>query len=345
MRKELIILDKLNGNEAAILFSSNGIEDSYFTLVNDDFLTPGSIYIAIVDRIMKGQAGVFLKLPNANKGFLRNSKNLKPGKRIIVQVTGYPDEGKATPVTDRIIFKGRAIIITPFAQGINFSRQMKSYEEKLRILDCLQQVPSNNLEFGVIVRSVAINVNSEEIVKEARALIGLAERVFAKEGKSPELLVPGIGAHELALREWRKTNEIKVINRGFKDHSILEQLEELLDPRVESGLGTIFIEPTKAFIAVDVNTGKDFSTASGLKANLNLARLLPKQLRLRGLGGQIVLDLAPMPKRNRKLFEIDLKKAFKADPVETTLVGWTPLGHYEIQRKRERVSLESVLKS
>ena len=81
MGKDLIILDKLNGNEAAILFSSNGIEDSFFTFVNDEFLTPGSIYLAIVDRIVKGQAGVFIKHPNAKKGFLRNSKNLKLGKR------------------------------------------------------------------------------------------------------------------------------------------------------------------------------------------------------------------------------------------------------------------------
>jgi Ribonuclease G/E len=345
MGKDLIILDKLNGNEAAILFNSNGIEDSFFTLINDEFLTPGNIYLAIVDRIVKGQAGVFIKLPDAKRGFLRNSKNLKPGKRIIVQVTGYPDEGKAIPLTDRLIFKGRAIIITPFAKGINFSHQIKSNEEKSRILDCLQKLLSNNIEFGIIVRSVAINVNSEEIIKEARALISSAERVFATEGKSPELLARGMSAHELALREWQKTNDIKVINGGFKDYSIIEQLESLLDPRLESGLGTIFIESTKALIAVDVNTGKDFSTASGLKANLNLARLLSKQLRLRGLGGQIVLDLAPMPKRDRKLFEVELKKAFKADPVDTTLVGWTPLGHYEIQRKRERVPLESVLKS
>jgi len=80
-----------------------------------------------------------------------------------------------------------------------------------------------------------------------------------------------------------------------------------------------------------------------LKANIALARLLPRQLRVRGLGGQITLDLAPMPKKDRRQFEQILKAAFRADPVETSLAGWTPLGHYELQRKRERRPLQEVL--
>ena len=88
-----------------------------------------------------------------------------------------------------------------------------------------------------------------------------------------------------------------------------------------------------------MNTGGDFSPAAGLKANLAAARTLPRQLRLRGLGGQIVLDLAPMAKKDRKQFETTLRSAFRADTVETSLVGWTPLGHFELQRKRERLAL------
>ncbi|WP_417809935.1 ribonuclease E/G, partial [Thioclava sp.] len=65
--------------------------------------------------------------------------------------------------------------------------------------------------------------------------------------------------------------------------------------------------------------------------------------RLRGLGGQITLDLAPMPKKDRKQFEISLRSAFRADPIETSLVGWTPLGHYELQRKRERLPVPTGL--
>jgi Rne/Rng family ribonuclease len=96
------------------------------------------------------------------------------------------------------------------------------------------------------------------------------------------------------------------------------------------------VETTRALVAVDVNTGPDGSPAAGLKANLSAARALPAALRLRGLGGQITVDFAPFPKKERKQVEGALRAAFRNDPVETNLVGWTPLGHFELQRKRER---------
>ena len=345
MEQDLIILDELNGKEAAVLLRSNKLEDCFFSLMDERILTPENIYNGLIDRTVKGQGGAFIKLPNNTNGFLRNSKGLKLGEKILVQVTGYPDEGKAIPLTNKIMLKGRTVIVTPFAKGINFSRQIKLEHEKLRILDALNSIFPDDLDFGIIVRSVARHSRSEEIQNEAKSYINTAKKILSGEEKKPTQLVQGSSPHELALREWRISDDIKVIYNGFEDYGILDKLESLLNPKVEAGLGTIFIESTRALVAVDVNTGKDFSLTSGLKANLNLARMLPRQLRLRGLGGQIVLDLAPMPKRDRKLFEIELKRAFKADPVDTTLVGWTPLGHYEMQRKREKVSLESVLKS
>ncbi|MEM1066673.1 MAG: ribonuclease E/G [Pseudomonadota bacterium] len=124
---------------------------------------------------------------------------------------------------------------------------------------------------------------------------------------------------------------------------VLECLAALKSPDVSLPEGSLVIEPTRALVAVDVNTGTDFSPAAGLKANLAAARALSRQLRLRGLGGQIVVDFAPMPKKDRRTLEEALRRAFRADLVETSLVGWTPLGHYELQRKRERRPLHEVL--
>ena len=73
------------------------------------------------------------------------------------------------------------------------------------------------------------------------------------------------------------------------------------------------------------------------------ARALPRALRLRGLGGQITLDLAPMPKKDRRTFETSLRAAFRKDATETALAGWTPLGHFELQRKRDRLPLTDVV--
>ena len=70
---------------------------------------------------------------------------------------------------------------------------------------------------------------------------------------------------------------------------------------------------------------------------------MPLALRLRGLGGQIVIDFAPLSKAHRKQIEQALRAAFRTDPIETALVGWTPLGHFELQRKRERLPLGDLL--
>ncbi len=106
----------------------------------------------------------------------------------------------------------------------------------------------------------------------------------------------------------------------------------------------MLIEPTRALVAVDVNTGPDTSPAAGLKANIAAARDLPRQLRLRGLGGQVVIDFAPMPKRDRHILDQVLKAAFKAEG-ETNLAGWTTLGLYELTRKRDRLALSELLPS
>ena len=95
---------------------------------------------------------------------------------------------------------------------------------------------------------------------------------------------------------------------------------------------------------LDVNTGADTSPAAGLKANIAAARDLPRQLRLRGLGGQIVVDFAPMPKRDRAAVEQQLRAAFRGEAAETSLAGWTPLGMFEIQRKRDRLPLAELLR-
>jgi Rne/Rng family ribonuclease len=126
---------------------------------------------------------------------------------------------------------------------------------------------------------------------------------------------------------------------------IWDEIDRLRDPRAPLGAQAwIAIEPTTALVAVDINTGGDFSAAAGLAANLAAARELPRQLRLRGFGGQITVDMAPLSRRDRPKVEQALRIAFHADPVETTLAGWTPLGHFEIQRKRDRRPLSEVLR-
>ena len=176
-------------------------------------------------------------------------------------------------------------------------------------------------------------------------MLELARRVLDDDSNEVEKLVDGDGPHALAWREWTEPAEVITAPGGFAAHGVLEEIDRALGPREPlSGGGFMMIEPTRALVAVDVNTGGDTSPAAGTKANMACARRLPAALRVRGLGGQITLDLAPMPKKDRRAFETALRAAFRADPEETVLAGWTPLGHYELQRKRGRVPLAEVLR-
>ena len=120
-------------------------------------------------------------------------------------------------------------------------------------------------------------------------------------------------------------------------------MDELKSDRVETNAGYYFVETTRACATVDINTGSDTSPAAALKANLATAHDLPRQLRLRGIGGQIIIDPAPISKKDRKIFDSALRSAFRKDTVETNIVGWTAMGHIELQRARVRRSSSEII--
>ena len=226
MTDTAIILDEIDGRKAAAFVIAGQLDDFFLTSPDSFGLVPGTICRGVIDQFVKGQGGVFIKLPDGFKGFLRNAKGLRLGEKILIQVTSYPDEGKAIPVTDRIIFKGRGVIITPHAKGINVSRQIKSDEEKLRILDIINETVPEDLNSGMIVRSMAINLDDHTLLEEIKVLIHLSEKVLSDKGTEIELLVQGDNAHALALREWPVFKKSQVFMRGFEENGILDQLVE-----------------------------------------------------------------------------------------------------------------------
>lgn len=337
MKGRMIVLDHLGGREAAALMVDGKLHD---LLVDDDSAPrPGAIYRAICDRPLKGQGGMMVRLPDGETGFLRQGKGLAPGQAILVQVTGYADEGKAVPVTDRVLFKSRYAIVTPGKPGINVSRQIKDDDARERVLACAHEAGVSD-GFGLILRSSCAGADEDEIIDDIEAMDALACAIVAEvEGKA-EALTEGDGPHALAWREWVEPATVVTEAGGFETHGVLDQAVKLSSARVGlDGGAYMFVEPTRALVAVDVNTGGDTSPAATLKTNIAACKALPRALRLRGLGGQIVIDMAPMSKAHRKQIETSLRAAFRADSIDTGLVGWTPLGHFELQRKRERLPL------
>ena len=339
MKGRQIVLDHLGSREAAALVVDGQLFDLY---VDTERPRPGTLYRAIANRPVKGQGGMFLTTPDG-PAFLRQIKRLVPGQPILVQVTGYPEPGKAIPVTAKLLFKSRHAIVTPDAPGLNISRSI--HDDDLRdTLLTLAHEEMGGGAMGLILRSSCAGADPDAIREDIRAVADLATAILQDAGgKQPEKLTEGDGPHALAWREWTDPADVVTEAGCFETSGLNEQIEGLHGPAVPLPAGaSMFIEPTRALVAVDVNTGGDTSAAAGLKANIAAARDLPRQLRLRGLGGQITLDLAPMPKKDRKAFESALRTAFRADTVETALAGWTPLGHFELHRKRDRLPLTEL---
>lgn len=342
MKGRLVVLDEIAGRPAAALLVDGQLDDLLIDPMDDTPL-PGAIYRAVADRPMKGQGGMFVKLPQGN-GFLRQTAGVAPGQRIVVQVSGPAEPGKALPVTTRLLFKSRLAIVTPGAPGLNVSRRIRDEALRAELEGLAAEAMAGAGEaLGLILRSAAAGAEPGEIADDIKAMRDLAEAVPADLDGGPELLVEGAGAHETAWRDWADPPPDAVIEGGFEARGVLDLIAALRDPKVIfPGGASMVIEPTRALVAVDVNTGPDTSPAAALKVNIAAARDLPRQLRLRGLGGQVVVDFAPMAKRDRAVLDQVLKAAFKAEG-ESNLAGWTTLGLYELTRRRDRLPLAGLL--
>lgn len=342
MKGSQVALARIGDRLAAALLRDGRLDD-FLVDPPDDSVRAGAIYRAKVGRPVKGMGGAFLDL-GGHSGFLRQAKGLAAGSMVTVQVTGYAEPGKALPVTERVLFKSRYCIVTPGARGQNISRAITDDAEKVRLRELLQtfDVPE---DFGLILRTACVGAFSDAIEQDLTETLAIAALVSLDTTNRAELLFDGPDAHALAWREWSDVAPADVLHtpRAFEELDIAEAVDDLAKPQVSlAGGGALFIEPTRAMVAIDVNTGPDTSPSAGLKANLDAAREIPRGLRLRGLGGQVTVDFAPMAKKHRKQLEAALKAAFRNDPVETSLAGWTPLGLFELQRKRERLPLSEV---
>lgn len=347
MKGRVIALDQIAGQAAAALIVDGQLHDFLIDSAGD-VPQPGSICRAVADRPMKGQGGVFVRLPQGDTGFLRQVSGVAPGQRLLVQVSGVAEPGKAVPVTTRLLFKSRYAIVTPGAPGRNISRRIHDEDSRAALAAMAERAMAGaNPDLGLILRSACETADADDIAADIAAMRDLAQVVLADLEGGPELLVEGAMAQEIAWRDWSdpKPDEVADAEGAFAAHGVAEMVDAVLVPAVAlPGGGHMMIEPTRALVAVDVNTGPDTSPAAALKANIAAARDLPRQLRLRGLGGQVVVDFAPMSKKDRAVLDQVLRAAFKGESAETSLAGWTPLGLFELVRKRDRLPLTVVLR-
>ncbi len=341
MKGTQILLDKIGGREAAALMVDGQLQD-FLLDASTDAPMPNAIYRAVADRPLKGMHGIMLKLGNGQTGFLKEARGIRPGQALTVQVSTFAEGRKAPPVTTRLLFKSRYVIVTPDAPGINVARSIRDEEERVRLLE-LAHAAFQGVAHGLILRSACAEEDAEDILADIDRMLAICTDVLAVDTPEPQLLLEAPSASEQAWAEWTTPAPDEIVRDTgcFESHDIWQHIEALKSPKVPlEGGAYMYVEPTRALVAVDVNTGANFSPAAALKANIAAARALPRALRLRGLGGQITVDFAPLAKKDRRQIEQVIKAAFKKDSIETMILGWTPLSHLELQRKRTRLPLE-----
>ena len=296
-------------------------------------VVPEAIYFATAGRDLPRQKAMMVDLGAGATGFLKY-KTPPTERAFLVQVKTHVGEGKAAPVRESPLLKGRYVILVLGESGaVNVS---KAIDPDRR--DVLKTAVADAAgDASVILRTACQDGLLADIIAEVRDMVILAADIRTRCADGGVGLVHAApSARELALRDW---GDVPIIDEAgcFERLGVADQIESLDSPIAGLPNGArMVIESTSALVAVDVDTGGDFGGDAGARANFACAGDLPRQLRLRGLGGQIVIDPAPMPKRDRTRFEMILRKALTGDDVPTEMVGWTKLGHYELQRKRSR---------
>lgn len=340
MKGHQILFGHVFDRDAAALFVDGQLEDLAIDPGDLVPFAPGAILRGRVNRLMKGQGGVFVSLLGGVSGYLRDRSGLREGQAVLVQVNGVAEPGKAVPLTARLLVRGRYGIATPASAGVNISRAIRDPERR-GVLQGLGEAALAGRDTGLILRSAALYADDDDIAGELADVIGLAVAIAGDVEGAPELLLDAPAPGDIAWRDWSvSTLDVVSQTAGNQLKDVTDAIQELLLPRVGLPGGAFaVIEPTRALVAVDVNTGPDHSPAAALKANIALARSLPRELRLRGLGGQIVIDFAPISKRERGILDQEMKKAFRADGGDSVLSGWTGMGLFELTRKRDRVPL------
>ncbi len=304
---------------------------------------------------------------------------LKHGQEVIVQIVKEPIGTKGPRVTTHITLPGRYLVIMPTVDYIGISRRIENEKERERLKDLAARVKPDNV--GVIVRTVAEGVDGEDLRQDINILTKLWRKIQqrASHGPVPNLLHRDLELIQRIMRdiftedvdrltidsrsEYEKILELLDITGPrlkfkifldereniFRDFGIEQELEKALKKKVwlKCG-GYIVIDQAEALTAVDVNTGKFVGTTNledtVLRTNLDAAVEIARQLRLRNIGGIIIVDFIDMQKEEHQQQVLQvLEEEIRKDKTKTNILGITQLGLVEMTRKKVRPSLSEVM--
>ena len=307
---------------------------------------------------------------------------LKEGQEILVQIAKEPIGKKGARITSHIALPGRFLVYMPTVNHTGVSRKIASDEERQRLKRIVMSERDNG-HGGFIVRTAAQSASEEELRADIRFLKGLWNdiKTRAEASKPPALIYHDLNVVERVLRDqvtsdfsviWVDTEpEYERILRFFnrfqpglvkrvklytKETPLFEQfgLKDEMDKALKSKVwlksgGYIVINQTEALVAIDINTGKYVGKTSRLedtivKTNVDAIKEIVRQIRLRDLGGIIIIDFIDMDeRRNRQRVMQALEEELRHDRAPSKVLQFNDFGLVAITRKRVKQSLERTI--
>jgi ribonuclease E len=310
------------------------------------------------------------------------SELLKPGQEILVQIAKEPIAKKGARITSHIALPGRFLVFMPTVNHTGVSRKIDSDSERRRLKEILLS-EKGEAAGGFIVRTAAEGASEEELRSDLRFLLNLWADIKqrSESSKSPALIYHDLSLVERILRDqvtdnfsaiWVDTEtdyerilrflqrfqpslirRVKLYTKEtplFEQFGITEEINKALRSKVwlKSG-GSIVINQTEALVAIDINTGKFVGKTARLedtivKTNLDAIPEIVRQIRLRDLGGIIIIDFIDMDERkNRNRVMAALEDELKNDRAPSKVLQFNDFGLVAITRKRVKQSLERTL--
>jgi ribonuclease E len=307
---------------------------------------------------------------------------LKPGQEILVQIAKEPIAKKGARITSHIALPGRFLVFMPTVNHTGVSRKIESDAERRRLKEILLS-EKGEASGGFIVRTAADGASEDELRSDLRFLLNLWSdiKTRSESSKSPALIYHDLNLIERILRDqvtdnfsaiWVDTEteyervlrflqrfqpslirRVKLYTKEtplFEQFGITDEINKALKSKVwlKSG-GSIVINQTEALVAIDINTGKFVGKTARLedtivKTNLDAIPEIVRQIRLRDLGGIIIIDFIDMDERkNRNRVMAALEDELKKDRAPSKVLQFNDFGLVAITRKRVKQSLERTL--
>lgn len=367
----------LPGMQAA--FVDIGLEKAAFLHASDFFSVPDDVQLMTVSE---DEVELDPPVKPAPPRRLPLEKQISRGQELLVQVAKDPLGTKGARVTCHVSLPGRYMVFMPNTRHVGISRRIEGDEERKRLKEIAQSLLTE--EGGFILRTASEGRSKREIQRDLRFLTKLWQRIQkkAETAPAPSMIHQDLDLIARTIRDFFTADTERIVIDSPKDHrrvvdfarqfmprlkskvvlfsdkeplfdrqGIEEKIERALERRVwlRSG-GYIIIERTEALTAIDVNTGRFVGKRSQeetiVRTNLEAAQEVVRQLRLRNVGGIIIIDFIDMEKEgNRKRVYEALKDALKKDKARTNILKISELGLVEMTRQRTRESLENQLLS